>query len=161
MFGEGEWKVKKHGPERRREWRKLHLTVDEETQEIQFVDFIKEYVGDKAFVTEIMEKRKGIERVLMDGAADVENLYKLAYESGIDLLTPLKKNANKRDEPWMPDRTRRLLEILGLGGNKEAKSLWGKLSGYSKRATAESAIARWKRLFSKSVSQQATLRGLP
>jgi len=91
----------------------------------------------------------------------MESLYKLTYDSGIDLLTPPKKNAKKRDEPWMQDRTRRSLKILGLGGNKEAKSLWGKLSGYSKRATVESAIARWKRLFSKSVSQQATLRGLP
>ncbi|MGC8427790.1 transposase, partial [Mixta calida] len=25
VFGEGEWKVKKHGQERRRIWRKLHL----------------------------------------------------------------------------------------------------------------------------------------
>lgn len=28
VFGEGEWKVKKHGKERRRIWRKLHLAVD-------------------------------------------------------------------------------------------------------------------------------------
>lgn len=28
VFGEGEWKVKKHGQERRRIWRKLHLAVD-------------------------------------------------------------------------------------------------------------------------------------
>jgi hypothetical protein len=28
VFGEGEWKVRKHGKERRRIWRKLHLAVD-------------------------------------------------------------------------------------------------------------------------------------
>ncbi len=28
VFGEGEWKVKKHGKERRRIWRKLHPAVD-------------------------------------------------------------------------------------------------------------------------------------
>ena len=28
VFGEGEWKVKKHGSEQRRSWRKLHLSVD-------------------------------------------------------------------------------------------------------------------------------------
>nr|QIQ14227.1 Mobile element protein [Klebsiella pneumoniae] len=27
VFGEGEWKVRKHGKERRRIWRKLHLAV--------------------------------------------------------------------------------------------------------------------------------------
>ncbi|MEJ6180222.1 IS5 family transposase [Escherichia coli] len=33
VFGEGEWKVKKHGQERRRIWRKLHLAVDSKTHE--------------------------------------------------------------------------------------------------------------------------------
>ncbi|MEZ8654934.1 IS5 family transposase, partial [Vibrio splendidus] len=33
VFGEGEWKVKKHGAEKRRTWRKLHLAVDVETHE--------------------------------------------------------------------------------------------------------------------------------
>lgn len=28
VFGEGEWKVRKHGAEKRRIWRKLHLAVD-------------------------------------------------------------------------------------------------------------------------------------
>nr|AKN39538.1 Mobile element protein [Vibrio splendidus]AKN40237.1 Mobile element protein [Vibrio tasmaniensis] len=33
VFGEGEWKVKKHGAEKRRNWRKLHLAVDVDTHE--------------------------------------------------------------------------------------------------------------------------------
>lgn len=36
MFGEGEWKVKKHGSEKRRTWRKLHLAVDVDTHEINW-----------------------------------------------------------------------------------------------------------------------------
>lgn len=34
VFGEGEWKVKKHGKEKRRVWRKLHLAVDAGTHEV-------------------------------------------------------------------------------------------------------------------------------
>lgn len=34
VFGEGEWKVKKHGKQRRRIWRKLHLAVDSKTHEV-------------------------------------------------------------------------------------------------------------------------------
>lgn len=83
----------------------------------------------------------------MDGAADSSWLYKLCWEEGIDLLTRPQKNARKRAEPWMDKRNDRLLEILGLGGDKIAKSIWGKLSGYSRRVTVESAIARWKRLY--------------
>ena len=36
MFGEGEWKVKKYGSEKRRTWRKLHLTFDVDSHEIIF-----------------------------------------------------------------------------------------------------------------------------
>ncbi|WP_295903234.1 transposase [uncultured Vibrio sp.] len=34
MFGESEWKVKKHGNEKHRTWRKLHLAVDVDTHKV-------------------------------------------------------------------------------------------------------------------------------
>ncbi|MEZ8216368.1 transposase, partial [Vibrio sp. 10N.237.312.C02] len=35
VYGEGEWKVKKHGTDgKRRVWRKLHIAVDTNTHEI-------------------------------------------------------------------------------------------------------------------------------
>ena len=34
VFGEGEWKMRNHGKSKRRTWRKVHLSVDPETQEI-------------------------------------------------------------------------------------------------------------------------------
>ena len=147
LYGEGEWKVKKHGVGKRRTWKKLHLAVDESTQEIVFAKYTKEHESDTKFIPEIVRKRKGVKRVLMDGAADSVELYRFLWERGVDLLTPPKKNARKRKEPWLQKRNERLIEILGFGGDKKAKSLWGKLSGYSKRATVESAIARWKKLF--------------
>jgi hypothetical protein len=33
LYGEGEWKVRLHGKEKRRTWRKLHLLVDHTTHE--------------------------------------------------------------------------------------------------------------------------------
>src|SRR3990172_6759954 len=35
VFGEGEWKTRKHGKSKRRTWRKLHLAVNPKTQEIE------------------------------------------------------------------------------------------------------------------------------
>ncbi|KFX10034.1 IS5/IS1182 family transposase, partial [Pectobacterium betavasculorum] len=46
VFGEGEWKVKKHGKERRRTWRKLHLAVDAKTHEIICADLSLNNVTD-------------------------------------------------------------------------------------------------------------------
>ncbi|MGL4734448.1 MAG: transposase [Enterovibrio sp.] len=34
VFGEGEWKARKHGQQKRRVWRKLHLAVDPSTHEV-------------------------------------------------------------------------------------------------------------------------------
>ncbi|MCS3769216.1 hypothetical protein HNP12_003323 [Aeromonas hydrophila] len=34
VFGEGEWKIRKHSAEKRRVWRKLHLAVDPATHDI-------------------------------------------------------------------------------------------------------------------------------
>ncbi len=38
VFGEGEWKVRQHGADRRRVWRKLHLAADSATHEIICAD---------------------------------------------------------------------------------------------------------------------------
>ena len=37
FLGEGEWKRKKHGPEYRRQWRKLHIGIDAKTLQIRAV----------------------------------------------------------------------------------------------------------------------------
>ncbi|MGZ0125581.1 IS5 family transposase (plasmid) [Klebsiella pneumoniae subsp. pneumoniae] len=49
VFGEGEWKVKKHGQERRRIWRKLHLAVDSKTHEIICADLSLNNVTDSGY----------------------------------------------------------------------------------------------------------------
>ncbi len=46
VFGEGEWKVKKHGKDRSRIWRKLHLTVDASRHEIICADLSLNNVTD-------------------------------------------------------------------------------------------------------------------
>jgi hypothetical protein len=40
-----------------------------------------------------------------------------------------------------------MLEISGFGGSIEGRSLWGKLTGYSRRSLVEAAFSRKKRLF--------------
>jgi hypothetical protein len=37
FLGEGEWKRKKHQPEYRRQWRKLHIGIDAETLQIRAI----------------------------------------------------------------------------------------------------------------------------
>ncbi len=34
LYGEGEWKVRKHGYSKRRAWRKMHLALDAKTGQV-------------------------------------------------------------------------------------------------------------------------------
>lgn len=48
VYGEGEWKVRTHGWSKRRTWRKLHLAIDVETQQIVGVCATSNAVDDAA-----------------------------------------------------------------------------------------------------------------
>jgi hypothetical protein len=37
LYGEGEWKVRKHGADKRRTWLKLHLGINEANHDIEAV----------------------------------------------------------------------------------------------------------------------------
>ena len=56
VFGEGEWKVRQHGYTKRRTWRKLHLSVDSETQEIQAVVLSEASLDDAGAVPELLDQ---------------------------------------------------------------------------------------------------------
>ena len=43
FLGEGEWKRKKHQPEYRRQWRKLHIGIDAETLQIRASQLTEPY----------------------------------------------------------------------------------------------------------------------
>ena len=38
VLGEGEWKVRRHGADKRRVWRKVHLAIDANSHEIRTVE---------------------------------------------------------------------------------------------------------------------------
>ena len=46
VFGESEWKVRKHGAEKRRVWRKLHLAADPATHDIVAAEMSLDIVHD-------------------------------------------------------------------------------------------------------------------
>ncbi|HAJ6572117.1 TPA: IS5 family transposase, partial [Escherichia fergusonii] len=71
VFGEGEWKVKKHGQERCRIWRKRHLAVDSKTHEIICADLSLNNVTDsEAFPGLIRQTHRKIRAASADGAYD-------------------------------------------------------------------------------------------
>ena len=75
-FGEGEWKVKKHGKERRRIWRKLHLAVDASRHEAICADLSLNNVTDaEAFPGLIRQTHRKIRSAAADGAYDTQRCH--------------------------------------------------------------------------------------
>jgi len=58
----------------------------------------------------------------------------IAKRKAGSLIPPPKNGRYKGDGS---ERDKALLEIRGLGGDKHAKSIWGKLIGYSRRVFVE------------------------
>jgi Transposase DDE domain len=144
--GEGEWKVKIHGKGRPRKWIKLHVAIDERTQEIVGEISTEASIDDgKAFPT-VMQQVQGHPRtVIGDGAYDDRDVRELIRRQGGKSLIPPPSNAVCHGTDF--ERDEAIKVIRAFGGDKIAKSIWGKLSGYSRRALVETTFSRYKKMF--------------
>ena len=56
FLGEGEWKRKKHQPEYRRQWRKLHIGIDVKTLQIRAVQLTTNNVSDSQVLGDLLDQ---------------------------------------------------------------------------------------------------------
>ena len=158
VCGEGEWKVKIHSKSRFRKWVKLHNAIDAETQEIVAECTTESTVADSSVTKDLLDAVPGkIRCVLGDGAYDKRSGREPIKWIGAQELIPPPRNALYRGTDT--DRDKAIAAIRGLGNDAEARSIWGKLTGYNKRVLVETAFSRKKRLFgerlfSKSLDKQ-------
>ena len=161
VYGKGEWKVRKHGASKRRTWRKLHMAVCPDTNEVLFSLITDNSTADcKVYEHFINEAPKSIERSYGDGAYDVESCYKASFQHGSKLIVPLRRNAVFRENAptHMQIRNNAYLEIRELGGDKDARKLWKKLKHYHRRSLAETAMFRMKRIFGDDLKSRKFCR---
>lgn len=150
VYGEGEWKVKKHGVGKRRTWRKLHIGLDPHTQDILISELTSNGEDDAEVGVRFLDEIPGIiAHVWGDGAYDDQKFRKKVSLKGGKSLVPPPRNGTYKgtSEEWQQQRDHSILEILGLGGEEEGRKLWKKLTGYHKRSLVETAFSRIKRLF--------------
>jgi hypothetical protein len=153
VYGEGEWKVRKHGYQKRRRWRKLHLGVDEKTGFIHAQSLTENGAGcgDAQQVGELLEQVEGsIERFSGDGAYDSYEIWEMLKQAGIEGIIPPKENAiywvDEYDQLLDLDRNR-ILERIEQIGRKE----WKVESGYHRRSLSETAMGRFKTIFGSAL----------
>lgn len=161
VYGEGEWKVRKHGWNKYRTWMKLHVGIDTSSQQIAVSALTTHSVDDaepvKAMLEEVL-KDKEIKSFVGDGAYDKEKVYKQLSEKEILPIIPTQHNAkkSKKNKPWLQSRDKTIEEIKQWG-----KKEWKKRAGYHKRSLAETVMYRYKtiigdKLKSRKQNNQAT-----
>lgn len=165
VYGEGEWKVRKHGYSKRRTWRKLHLAVDEKTGYVYAQVLTENDIDDASQLEPMLEQISSeVDKVGADGAYDTEKCWDYLEEEGIEGLIPPREGAvywtDQADNILDYGRNRVLERIDEVG-----KAGWKKESGYHRRSLSETAMFRFKTihgptLFSRTISRQKTEAGI-
>ena len=138
IFGEGEWKVRQHGWQQRRTWRKLHLGVDEATGEIVAQVTTEREVTDDAMLPELLAQvHESRDHVTTDGAYDTFAWYTAIEARGARPVIPPAVNAKDHGTDDARDRTVRRVAAMG-------RKPWKEESGYHRRSLAETAMFRMK-----------------
>ncbi len=126
--------------------------MEPKSGKLVFAKMTNEYVHDNKYIEDVLQRtNRWHGQVLFDGIADSKRCYETAQKYNKRLLTPPKKGAVLQGEDVFADRNDAIKIIQALGGDKSAKSLWGKLVGYSRQVIVESMMSRWKQLFGGSL----------
>lgn len=138
IYGEGEWKVCKHGAEKRRCWRKLHLGVDANSQQIISAEMSMDGIGDNEVLPDLLRTLKGkIGKVSGDGAYDTHECYQEVKQAGGQANFPPRSNAIL----WPNDHPRnQAVSALHEGRIKQ----WKQETNYHQRSLVETAMWRYK-----------------
>jgi hypothetical protein len=154
IYGEGEWKVRKHGYSKHRTWRKLHVGVNPDNAEIQVAVLTGNSTSDDAVVKEMLAQ---IEQTLLscaaDGAYDKRKVYDALDEHSpeMEILIPPRKNAhiwqhgNSKEKRLKRDENLRYIRKYG-------RQQWKQDSGYHIRSLAETIMFRLKIIFGDKLS---------
>jgi Transposase DDE domain len=156
--GAGEWLVEKHGTRTRRSWRKLHLGVDADTGQILASALTGREVDDGAQVGPLLNQvTDPVASFVGDGGYDQERVYVEVAERHprAAVIIPPRSTAVPSDTAEAaPTQRDRHLQLIAENG----RIAWQKASGYTKRARAEAAVARWERVIGDGLRSRADER---
>jgi hypothetical protein len=158
LCGPGEWLAEKHGTKRRRSWKKLHLGVDAETGRILASELTGHAADDGAQVGPLLDQVAGpVTSLTGDGAYDQQGVYASVAERHPEaaVIVPPRATAVPSDtaEAAPTQRDRHLRFIAEHG-----RMAWQKASGYTKRARAEAAVGRFKRVIGDGLRSRTDRR---
>ncbi|THU02832.1 IS5 family transposase [Lampropedia puyangensis] len=151
FLGEGEWKAKKHGAERRRQWRTVHLGIDANTLQIRAIVVTTNDVGDSFMIEPLLDQipiNEPIATLIGDGAYDTEAVYAACQHRQITPIIPPRKRARLRKGAAFAHRNQAVIACRRLG-----RAIWKDWSGYHRRSLVETKMHCFKRLGEKVMTR--------
>ena len=151
FLGEGEWKTKKHGTERRQQWRKVHLGIDAQTLQIRAIVVTTNEVGDSPVAAELLAQIPNDEAVVSftgDGAYDTQDVYEACHQRQTTPIIPPRKGAKLRKGLVFAHRNEAVNACRRLG-----RYIWKRWSGYHRRSLVETKMNCFKRLGEKVMAR--------
>lgn len=143
LYGEGEWKVRLHGADKRRTWRKLHIAMDAERWQITSAIITDKDELDRHLLPPLMKQTNEVMGVCADAAYDFEQCYWAIKSCQAVPLIPPRSDAVVRGKSPFEQRDMNVRAIRKLGSKR-----WKKESGYHRRSLVECAFFRLKTIFS-------------
>jgi len=155
VFGEGEWKVRKHGYSKRRTWRKVHVGMCVDSGQVVVSAMTSNNVSDDEAMVHMMEALEGIPLgdVLGDGAYDTVDCREAVHDRGGRQVIPPDKNAKLQKRTPLPALKERDLAIRRIQERgDEGRALWKQEIGYHRRSRVETLMFRYKTVLGDRLS---------
>ena len=158
LCGPGEWLIEKHGTQRRRSWRKLHIGIDAGTGQILASELTASDVDDGSQVEPLLDQIAApLASFIGDGAYDQAGIYGTIgkHHPDADVIVPPRSTAvlSEMAEIAPTQRDRHLQSIAEHG-----RMGWQKQSGYTRRALVEASISRLKRVIGDALRSRTDRR---
>jgi len=140
FLGDGEWQARKHGPQGRRQWRKVHLAMDPATSDIRAVEFTPSRDGDSPVLPDLLGQIPAGEQigtVTADGAYDTRRCHTAITDRQATPIIPIRRNGRlwKEDCPAARARNDTLRATRYYG-----RAFWKRWTGYHARSRIEARM---------------------
>tara|TARA_B100001964_G_scaffold135458_1_gene149566 strand:- start:57 stop:1040 length:984 start_codon:yes stop_codon:yes gene_type:complete len=150
IHGEGPWSRHKHGGKRRRGWRKLHITVDQNGQ-ILSTSLTDETTKDASEIPRLLIDIDGpICSFTADGAYDEQPVYQAVLDHSKDasIVIPPRTNAvgsATGGDEWI-QRDNHIHKI-----RRDGIYSWRRESGYYRQSTGENGFYRYQAIIGRKL----------
>lgn len=150
IFGEGEWKMRTHGKQKRRTWRKYHVSVNPATHEVTAIELTEANVHDCTVLPALLSRQKNVGWAYADGAYSFKQGFDAIARSGGTPSIPIRSGTTivkKEPSPGETLRNKLLQEIWDAGG----RMAWKKVSGHHRRSLVETHMFRLKTILGSAL----------